>query len=93
MQWSQLHWLQNTEYNKHFDDDNQTADCMEQSPSWKADSHWASLEVPPPVLWNLKIYYRIHNSPPLIPILSQMNPVLHTFKPYFPKIHSNIIFH
>jgi hypothetical protein len=28
--------------------------------------------------------------PPLVPILNQMHPV-HTFPPYFPKIHSNII--
>jgi hypothetical protein len=29
--------------------------------------------------------------PLLFPILSQMHPI-HTFPPYFPKIHSNIIF-
>ena len=32
------------------------------------------------------------NSPPLIPILSQMNEV-HIFLPYFLKIHFNIILH
>jgi hypothetical protein len=35
--------------------------------------------------------YRVHKSPPLAPILSQMRPV-HTFPPYFPKIRSYIIF-
>jgi hypothetical protein len=29
--------------------------------------------------------------PAMVPILSQMHPV-HTFPPYFPKIHFNIIF-
>jgi hypothetical protein len=32
----------------------------------------------------------MHRSPPLVPVLSQMNPA-HIFPPYFPKIESNII--
>jgi hypothetical protein len=62
---------------------------MEQSSSSEASSHLASQEIPH-LLQNPKFHNRVHKGPPLVPILSQMNPV-HTFPPYFPEIHSNII--
>jgi len=43
------------------------------------------------LLWNPNIHDRVHKSPPMVPILSEMHPV-HTLPDSFPKIHSNIIF-
>jgi hypothetical protein len=55
---------------------------------WQATSHSASQEIPH-LLWNPKFHCRVHNSPPLIPVVSQMHPFV--FPLSLPNIHSNII--
>jgi len=63
---------------------------MDQSPTWEATSHSASQEIYS-LLWNQKFHYRGHKSTLLVPILSQITPVI-TLLSYFPKIHSTITF-
>jgi hypothetical protein len=63
--------------------------CMQQSPSWEATRFSASQEISR-IVWNPKVYYRIRNSPPRVPILSQINPV-YAFPFHFLNIHFNVI--
>jgi hypothetical protein len=64
-------------------DTNKLSDFMETRPSSEAKSRSATYEFPS-ILWNQEVYYRVHNSPPLVGVSSQKNPV-HTIPSCFPK--------
>ena len=62
---------------------------MQQSPPQEADSSSTDQEIPC-IFYNLKLHYFNHNSSPLVPVLSQINPV-HVLTSNFFMIHFNII--
>ena len=62
---------------------------MGQSPSWEA-KWFCSYSRNSPHFWNPKVHHRSHKCPPLVPILSQLHPVL-TTPSHFLKIQLNII--
>jgi len=55
---------------------------VESIPSLEADSHSASQDIPR-LLWNSRTHYRLHNSMPLVLILSQIH-LVHNSPHYFP---------
>jgi hypothetical protein len=62
---------------------------MEVSHSLEVASYAATQE-PPNILCNQKVHYRVHKSPLLVPVLSQIY-LVHTTPSYHSKIRRNII--
>jgi hypothetical protein len=56
----------------------------ELRPSWEAANCAATQEIPS-ILWNPNAHHRVHKSPPLVPILSQID-LVHTITFYLSKI-------
>jgi hypothetical protein len=59
----------------------------ELSPCWAAANFAAAHELSR-ILWDPKFHYRVHKIPPLVPILSQIDPV-HNILSYLFKIYFN----
>jgi len=52
------------------------SNSLEQSSSWESVRWWASKDIEALLLWNPKVYYRIHKSLPRVPILNQTKVIL-----------------
>jgi hypothetical protein len=67
-----------------------THSLMELTPSWEAANCAVTQEIPS-ILWNSEVHYRVHKSPPRVPILSQISPI-YTIPSYLSKIRFISIF-
>jgi hypothetical protein len=78
-----------TKYGSLSDNTQYFYECVTPSHSHSWEDRSVRREIPY-LLSNPKFYYHVHKSPPLVPILSQIN-LVHTLTPYLLKIHFNIL--
>jgi len=68
---------------------NSVSNTVKHIPAWEADNSSATQKIPW-ILWNLREYYHVHVSLPLVLTTNQMNPI-HALTHCFSNICFNII--
>lgn len=77
-------------WSDHEEQNLKLSNSTEQNHIWEADSHSYSQQIFR-LFRNPKVQYSVHNSHPVVPFLSQMNPLVHTIRYHFLKLDFNIL--